>query len=107
MQAQGEQLAGSALNELICRGTRDDPRDEEDVGTDLDFSKYTRDRVNYESGGNMRDLWAAIYRPRGTNQRELRSAAVKVAALPRCAHLSKKKRRALAQTPPRSMSAIN
>lgn len=39
-------------------------RDEEDVGTDLDFSKYTRDRVDYESGGNTRDLWAAIYRPR-------------------------------------------
>jgi len=50
-----------ALNELICRGTRDDPRDEEDVGADLDFSKYTRDRVDYESSVNARDLWAAIY----------------------------------------------
>jgi len=51
-----------ALNELICRGTRDDPRDEEDVGADLDFSKYTRDRVDYESGANARDLWTVIYR---------------------------------------------
>jgi len=37
----------------LPRGTRDDPRDEEDVGTDLDFSKYTRDRIDYESGGNI------------------------------------------------------
>lgn len=37
-----------------------------------------RDRVDYESGVNARDLWAAIYRRRErANQRELRSAAVK------------------------------
>lgn len=40
-----EQLAGSGSQRAhLPRGTRDDPRDEEDVGTDLDFSKYTRDR---------------------------------------------------------------
>lgn len=48
-----------------ARLPRDDTRDEEDVGTDLDFSKYT-----HETGTEsiMRaavirgDLWAAIYR---------------------------------------------
>lgn len=80
MPARG--TAGRSGSETSSFAARcDDTRgDEEDVGTDLDFSKYTRDRVDYESGGNTRDLWAAIYRRHGANQRELRSAAVKVAA---------------------------
>lgn len=64
MQAKGTAGRFGSQRAHLPRGTRDDPRDEEDVGTDLDFSKYTRDRVDYESGGNTCDLWAAIYRPR-------------------------------------------
>lgn len=85
---------------------RDDPRDEEDVGADLDFSKYTRDRVDYESGANARDLWTVIYR--AAHRREstrITERSCQRARLFPCGASVEEGARKTCANPPRSMSA--